>query len=129
MGQLIADRPSHFESLESAIKWSITSGMLRKLESARVSIPPQLVEYTTETGKHYKWKVPLATSEKHWHGWFHGLSQIFLDIHIPKLLLTAEKERLDKELTIAQMQGKFKLVSMHNVGHSLQEDDYRATAH
>jgi protein phosphatase methylesterase 1 len=44
------------------------------------------------------------------------------------VLLTAEKERLDKELTIAQMQGKFKVVIIHNVGHTVQEDDYKSTA-
>jgi protein phosphatase methylesterase 1 len=43
-------------------------------------------------------------------------------------LVTAEKERLDKELTIAQMQGKFKLTVLHNVGHSVQEDDFKGTA-
>ncbi len=48
------------------------------------------------------------------------MSQSFLNIHIPKILLTAEKERLDKDLTIAQMQGKFKLSILHNVGHSVQ---------
>lgn len=53
-------------------------------------------------------------------GWFKGLSHIFLNIHIPKILLTAEKERLDKELTIAQMQGRFKVVVIHGVGHSVQ---------
>jgi hypothetical protein len=26
---------------------------------------------------------------------------------------------------IAQMQGKFKLSVLHNVGHSVQEDDYK----
>ncbi len=52
MNQIIADRPKHFDSLESAIKWwyflelhSYTSCTLRKIESARVSTPPQLVEY------------------------------------------------------------------------------------
>lgn len=29
-------------------------------------------------------------------GWFKNLSNIFLGIHIPKILLTAEKERMDK---------------------------------
>jgi hypothetical protein len=29
-------------------------------------------------------------------GWFKNLSNIFLSIHIPKILLTAEKERMDK---------------------------------
>ena len=35
---------------------------------------------------------------------------------------------MDKELTIAQMQGKFRVVVLHNVGHSVQEDDFKATA-
>lgn len=35
---------------------------------------------------------------------------------------------MDKELTIAQMQGKFKLTILHNVGHSVQEDDFKGTA-
>ena len=30
---------------------------------------------------------------------------------------------MDKELTIAQMMGKFKLVSFSDVGHVIQEDD------
>lgn len=34
---------------------------------------------------------------------------------------------MDKELTIAQMQGKFKVVVIYNVGHSVQEDDFKAT--
>lgn len=72
--------------------------------------------------------MKLKETEKFWMGWFKGLSHIFLNIHVPKILLTAEKERLDKELTIAQMQGKFKVVVIHGVGHSVQEDDYKATA-
>lgn len=35
---------------------------------------------------------------------------------------------MDKELTIAQMQGKFKLEVYQNVGHSVQEDDPLSTA-
>ncbi len=61
-------------------------------------------------------------------GWFKGLTQSFLSIRIPKLLLIAEKERMDKELTIAQMQGKFKLVVLQGVGHVMQEDDPVNTA-
>lgn len=61
-------------------------------------------------------------------GWFKGLSRIFLGMHVPKILLTAEKERMDKELTIAQMQGKFKVCVIHNVGHSVHEDDFKTTA-
>ena len=47
---------------------------------------------------------------------------------MPKILVTAEKERMDKELTIGQMQGRFKVVVVPNVGHSVQEDDFKATA-
>lgn len=31
-------------------------------------------------------------------------------------------------MTIAQMQGKFKLTILYNVGHSIQEDDYKGLA-
>ena len=41
----------------------------------------------------------------YWEGWFKGLSKMFLSSRIPKLLLLAGIDRLDKELTIAQMQG------------------------
>lgn len=61
-------------------------------------------------------------------GWFKGLSHIFLNIHVPKILITAEKERLDKELVIAQMQGRFKVVIIHGVGHHVHEDDFKTTA-
>ena len=49
-------------------------------------------------------------------------------MRIPKLLLLAEKDRMDKELMIAQMQGKFKMVVLYNVGHVMQEDDAPNTA-
>lgn len=49
----------------------------------------------------FEWRVDLMKSEKHWMGWFKGLTGSFLGIHIPKLLMLAEKERMDKELTIA----------------------------
>ncbi len=34
---------------------------------------------------------------------------------------------MDKDLTIAQMQGKFKLSVINNVGHIIQEDDPKST--
>ena len=34
-------------------------------------------------------------------GWFNNLTQSFLNTRIPKLLLLAEKDRMDTELTIA----------------------------
>lgn len=35
---------------------------------------------------------------------------------------------MDKDLTIAQMQGRFKLSVIYNTGHYMQEDDYVNTA-
>lgn len=65
-------------------------------------MPPKVVEVTNENGeKGYTWKVDLMKSEKHWTSWFIGLTNSFLDVRVPKLLMTAEKERMDKELTIA----------------------------
>jgi protein phosphatase methylesterase 1 len=42
--------------------------------------------------------------------------------------MLAERERLDKELAVAQMQGKFRLVVLYDTGHSIQEDDAANTA-
>ncbi len=55
--------------------------------------------------------------------WFDGLTKNFLSIKVPKVLLLAGAERMDKELIIAQMQGKFKLSVIPDVGHIVQEDD------
>jgi protein phosphatase methylesterase 1 len=51
----------------------------------------------------YKWRVDLMQSKQYWKDWFLGLTQQFLNVKIPKLLLLAEKERMDKDLTIANM--------------------------
>lgn len=70
-------------------------------------------------------------TEKFWQEWFDGLNADFLGFGKPKVLLLAAADRMDKELTIAQMQGKFKLVVLPpnlKVGHCLHEDEPKATA-
>ena len=47
---------------------SYTSCTLKKLESARVSTPPQLVEYEKNGQKRWGWKVKLKETEKFWMG-------------------------------------------------------------
>jgi protein phosphatase methylesterase 1 len=42
--------------------------------------------------------------------------------------MLAERERMDKDLTIAQMQGRFRLVVLHETGHYMHEDDFKNTA-
>ena len=54
-------------------------------------------------------------------GWFTGLSGKFLGARTARLLVLAGTERLDKELMIGQMQGKFQLVVIPNVGHMVHE--------
>lgn len=44
------------------------------------------------------------------------------------MLLLAGTDRLDKVLTIGQMQGKFQLVLLPTAGHAIQEDDAHATS-
>ncbi len=43
MNKILDERPKSFDSLEQAIKWSLNSTTLRKLESAKVSMPAQFV--------------------------------------------------------------------------------------
>ena len=54
-------------------------------------------------------------------GWFTGLSGKFLSARTARLLILAGTERLDKELMIGQMQGKFQLVVIPGVGHMVHE--------
>lgn len=44
MNQIIAERPKHFDSVHNGIKWCYNTCTIRKLESARVSMPGQLKE-------------------------------------------------------------------------------------
>eukprot|EP01017_Pseudomicrothorax_dubius_P021635 TRINITY_DN2328_c0_g3_i1.p1 TRINITY_DN2328_c0_g3~~TRINITY_DN2328_c0_g3_i1.p1 ORF type:complete len:399 (+),score=91.54 TRINITY_DN2328_c0_g3_i1:74-1270(+) len=129
MEAIVNDRPKNFKNVIDAIKWNLASHTIKNPESARVGTPAQLIEKENQEGqKYFTWKVDLLQSQKYWTSWFTGLTQAFLNIRIPKLLILAEKDRMDKELTIAQMQGKFKLIVYQNVGHHVHEDNPLATA-
>ncbi|XP_022125541.1 protein phosphatase methylesterase 1 [Pieris rapae] len=47
MQSFLRGRPTHFKSLEHAIEWCVRSGQVRNVESARVSMPSQIVNCTT----------------------------------------------------------------------------------
>lgn len=74
------------------------------------------------TSKKYTWRIDLARSEKFWLGWFENLSDKFLEVPTPKLLLLAGIDNLDKKLTVGQMQGKFQLQVLARTGHAVHED-------
>jgi protein phosphatase methylesterase 1 len=120
MIDLLRARPVSFPSLENAIEWSVRAKMVRNPESAKVSIPPQLREYSLDGS--WIWRTDLLASEPYWRGWFEGMSKRFLSCRAAKLLILAGTDRLDIDLTIAQMQGKYQLVVLPTCGHTIQED-------
>ncbi|XP_067112699.1 protein phosphatase methylesterase 1 [Osmerus mordax] len=164
MQNFLRSRPKTFKSVENAIEWSVKSGQIRNIESARVSMGGQVKkcdeplsspgvsksigegiieeeeeEEEEEDGgeSHHKrkkeddqevkeslftWRVDLSKTEKYWEGWFKGLSVLFLTCPVPKLLLLAGVDRLDKDLTIGQMQGKFQMQVLPQCGHAVHED-------
>ena len=87
------------------------------------------------------WRTPLRNTAPYWEGetssnvslrtiltdagsmtgWFKGLSSSFLSVRTARLLVLAGTERLDKELMIGQMQGKFQLSVVPETGHMIHE--------
>uniref|UniRef100_A0A8C5E5E8 Protein phosphatase methylesterase 1 n=1 Tax=Gouania willdenowi TaxID=441366 RepID=A0A8C5E5E8_GOUWI len=163
MQNFLRSRPKTFKSLENAIEWSVKSGQIRNIESARVSMGGQVKKCEEPSGSSrvsntigegileeeeeeeeveeesnkkkmkeddqevkkesiFTWRVELSKTEKYWEGWFRGLSALFLSCSVPKLLLLAGVDRLDKDLTIGQMQGKFQMQVLPQCGHAVHED-------
>ena len=92
----------------------LTTTNLPPAPTASSSIDTNLRKYT--------WRIDLSKSEKYWSGWFEGLSGKFLEVKVPKLLLLAGIDNLDKALTVGQMQGKFQLQVLARCGHAVHED-------
>jgi protein phosphatase methylesterase 1 len=113
MQTYLSTRPRTFASLEQGIQWHLHSRTVRNRESARVSVPPLLIQDDMQ----WKWRTDLAKTRPFWEGtilylhrmliedWFKGLSGKFLASRAGKLLLLAGTDRLDKPLMIGQMQG------------------------
>ena len=122
MENIVNNRPETFPSIEKGIEYMFRSGTIKNLQSAKISVPPLLEEIDIKGKKMYKFKTNLMASKKYWNDWFIGLTKSFLSIKVPKTLMLAGIERMDKDLTIAQMQGKYKLSILRNVGHIMHED-------
>ncbi|KAI0346301.1 protein phosphatase methylesterase [Trametopsis cervina] len=123
MHSLLDTRPDGFSSEEEAIEWHIKTHAIRNVNSARISVPGIIKKNSGTTGPAYLWRTPLRQTSPYWNTWFTGLSSRFLTVRAARLLVLAGAERLDKELMIGQMQGKFQLAVIPNVGHMVQEDD------
>lgn len=71
----------------------------------------------------YTWRTNLAKTQPFWNEWFDGLSEQMLNSDVQgKFLLLAGIDRLDKALTIGQMQGKFMMKVLPKCGHAVHED-------
>jgi len=126
MPAILNSRPVGFDSVSDAIEWHITAHQIRNITSARVSVPSLVIPTPEPRGRGaraFTWRTPLRTTGPYWEGWFRGLSAAFLAARTARLLVLAGTDRLDRELMIGQMQGKFQLVVVPNTGHMLHEDD------
>ena len=111
---------------------STRSRTIRNTISARISVPSLLYLDTSlassNATKQWTWRTDLAATQPYWQGWFTGLSKKFLDAKGGKLLLLAGTDRLDTELMIGQMQGKYQLQVFPEAGHFVHEDQAEKTA-
>ncbi|KAH9978903.1 protein phosphatase methylesterase [Lactifluus volemus] len=126
MPAVLNSRPEGFDSVSDAIEWHITARQIRNITSARVSVPSLVIpipEPRARGMRAFTWRTPLRTTGPYWEGWFTGLSAAFLAARTARLLVLAGTDRLDRELMIGQMQGKFQMVVVPNTGHMLHEDD------
>ncbi|CAH1435543.1 unnamed protein product [Lactuca virosa] len=92
MQKILSYRVQHFPTLEKAIEWNVRSGSLRNIDSARILIPGTV-------------KARLEETEQYWRGWYDDLSEKFLSSPVPKLLLLAGTDRLDR--TRRNLEGLF----------------------
>lgn len=125
MKTYLSSRPNMFGSLDEAITWHLRSRTIRDPESANASVPSLLTQLPS--GK-YVWRTNLDATAPWWEEWFSGMSQKFLNGRGAKQLILAGTDRLDKDLMIGQMQGKFHLVVIPEAGHFVQEDVPEKTA-
>ncbi|KAI5798847.1 Alpha/Beta hydrolase protein [Geopyxis carbonaria] len=125
----LSTRPSGFVSLSQGIEWHTRTRTIRNPTSARISVPALLSNNGDGTGpRPWHWRTDLGKTQPFWEGWFVGLSKRFLEGRGGKLLILAGTDRLDKELMIGQMQGKYQLMVLPEVGHFVHEDAPEKTA-
>ncbi|KAI9784101.1 MAG: Protein phosphatase methylesterase 1 [Geoglossum umbratile] len=130
MQTYLSTRPLGFTTQASGIEWHIRSRTIRNSTSARIAVPALLRQDPSpqNPSRTWVWRTDLAKTQPFWEGWFIGLSKKFLEAKGGKLLLLAGTDRLDKELTIGQMQGKYQLQVFPEAGHFIHEDLPEKTA-
>lgn len=129
MQSYLSQRPRRFATLSDAVAWHLRTRTLRNPASAKASVPSLLIPDPADPGA-WVWNTDLAHTVLWWPTWFTGMSGKFLAAPggAAKMLILAGTDRLDKELMIGQMQGKFQLVVVPEAGHFVQEDVPEKTA-
>lgn len=128
MPGIIQDIPKSFKDLKIALKWTISSphchhnsqAASKQISGIENSLKSQL-KLNTETG-FYEWITDLSLMKSFWDSWFKGLTNNFLKFPGSRLLILADTDYMDKEMIVAQMQGKFQLSIIRESGHAIQED-------
>jgi protein phosphatase methylesterase 1 len=62
MQSFLRSRPTNFKSIENAIEWCVRSGQIRNVESAKVSMPSQIVNCETNQLATDELPLPLSDS-------------------------------------------------------------------
>lgn len=125
MPSLVQSWPSSFGTLDEAVNWALQH-LQHSRESARISVPGVLEK--RDDGRYY-FIVDLLATDKYWDTWFKDLDKNFLQCPAARLLILAGTGRLDKELMVGQMQGKYQLVVLGECNHFLHEDAPSRVAH
>lgn len=129
MSSVIADIPKSFKDIESATKWTISSShshhkaqaASKRIDAIEKSVSSQLF-YNDVSGS-FEWITDLSKMSSYWDTWFTSLTSNFLRFPGSRLLILAtDTDYMDRDMTIAQMQGKFQLVVVRESGHAVQED-------
>ena len=122
MPAYLSKRPSTFSTLDEAVAYMCGDGGL-KAKDVKESVSSLFKKGSNEAGEQVLlWRTNLTDTEPFWSTWFTGMDDAFLSAPCPKMLMLAGTERLDKKLTIAQMQGKFQLALVRDSGHHIHED-------
>ena len=108
---------------------TVSVSTINEEEESNDSNPPEPKQFKSPPDaeavlkdNNYIWRIDLSKTEPHWTGWFTGLSNKFLDVPASKMLILAGVDRLDRDLTIGQMQGKFQMQVLPQAGHAVHED-------
>lgn len=128
MPGIIKDIPKSFKDLKIALNWTISSShshhnsqaASKQILGIEKSLNSQL-KFNEETDV-YEWISDLSLMKEFWDSWFKGLTRNFLKFPGSRLLVLADTDYMDKEMIVAQMQGKFQLAIVRESGHAIQED-------